>query len=72
MRMEETSKQIWNLLIFLDDSQDPEVDWCTGFVSRKEEIANSVRLMYSSLDAPDPGHSCAEFFMMLQETSLLT
>lgn len=40
MRMEETSKQIWNLLSFLDDSQDPEVDWTTGFVSRKEETVN--------------------------------
>lgn len=40
MRVKEISEQIWNLLTFLDDGQDPEVDWRTGFVSRKVETVN--------------------------------
>jgi len=40
IRMEETSKQIWKLLASPDYSQDPEVDWSTGFVSREEETVN--------------------------------
>lgn len=37
-RMKETGKQIWNSLTFLDGSQDPEVDWSMGFVSRREKL----------------------------------
>lgn len=61
MRMEETNKQIWKLLTFLEDSQGPGVDWSTGFVNRKEETVNRVHSVYSLLDSPGPGHSCAEF-----------